>query len=84
MEAVELDYRIETRDRQMDYIDEFVDERQKSWCIQCGTGIGEVRAGEKLSESEMRVLVQRLLNTRKPNVCPHGRPIILRIPLTET
>ena len=42
MEAVELDYRIETRDRQMDYIDEFVDERQKSWCIQCGTGIGEV------------------------------------------
>ncbi len=42
-----------------------------------------IRAGEKLSESEMRVLVQRLLNTRKPNVCPHGRPIILRIPLTE-
>ena len=42
-----------------------------------------IRAGDKLSESEMRVLVQRLLNTRKPNVCPHGRPIILRIPLTE-
>ena len=42
-----------------------------------------IRAGEKLSESEMRVLVQRLLNTRKPNVCPHGRPIIMRISLTE-
>ena len=26
----------------MDQIDEFVDERQKSWCIQCGTWIGDV------------------------------------------
>ena len=26
----------------MDYINEYVDERQKSWCIQCGAGIGEV------------------------------------------
>lgn len=26
----------------MDYIDEFVDERQKSWCIQCGALIGDV------------------------------------------
>ena len=26
----------------MDYINEFVDERQKSWCIHCGCGIGEV------------------------------------------
>ena len=26
----------------MDYIDEFVDERQKSGCIQCGAWIGEV------------------------------------------
>jgi DNA mismatch repair protein MutL len=42
-----------------------------------------IRAGEKLSEREMRILVQRLLNTRKPNICPHGRPIIVLIPLTE-
>lgn len=42
-----------------------------------------IRAGDKLSEKEMRILVQRLLNTRKPNVCPHGRPIIVLIPLTE-
>lgn len=26
----------------MDYIEEFVDERQKSWCIQCGAWIGDV------------------------------------------
>ena len=26
----------------MDQIDEFVDERQKSWCIQCGAWIGDV------------------------------------------
>ena len=26
----------------MDQINEFVDERQKAWCIQCGAGIGDV------------------------------------------
>lgn len=28
--------------RRMDYIEEFVDERQKSWCIQCSAWIGHV------------------------------------------
>ena len=26
----------------MDRIEEFVDERQKSWCIHCGSGIEDV------------------------------------------
>ena len=42
-----------------------------------------IKAGEKLSEPEMRTLIKRLLKTRKPNACPHGRPIIVRIPLDE-
>ena len=42
-----------------------------------------IKAGEKLSEPEMRTLIKRLLKTRKPNACPHGRPIIVRIPLSE-
>ena len=30
----------------MDKIEEFVDERLKSWCIHCGAGIGEVETSE--------------------------------------
>jgi hypothetical protein len=30
----------------VDYIDEFVDERQKSWCIQCGAWIGDVETNK--------------------------------------
>ena len=42
-----------------------------------------IRAGERLSDEEMEALIQRLLRTREPFVCPHGRPIILRILLRE-
>lgn len=42
-----------------------------------------IRAGERLSAEEMGVLVQRLLKTKEPFVCPHGRPIIVRIPMNE-
>ena len=42
-----------------------------------------IRAGERLSDEEMQALIQRLLRTSEPFVCPHGRPIILRIPLRE-
>ena len=30
----------------MDYIDEFVDERQKSWCIQRGAWIGSAETNK--------------------------------------
>ena len=30
----------------MDYINEFVDERQKSWCIHCGYLIGDVETSD--------------------------------------
>lgn len=42
-----------------------------------------IRAGERLSADEMQVLVDRLLKAREPFVCPHGRPIIIKIPLNE-
>ncbi len=42
-----------------------------------------IKAGDKLSESEMRILVDQLFATSMPYVCPHGRPIIVKIPLTE-
>lgn len=37
-----------------------------------------IKAGEKLSDYEMRQLVRELLKTSNPFTCPHGRPIIIR------
>jgi DNA mismatch repair protein MutL len=42
-----------------------------------------IKAGDKLSEKEMRLLVDQLFATSMPYVCPHGRPVIVKIPLTE-
>jgi len=42
-----------------------------------------VKAGDKLSEKEMRLLIDQLFATSMPYVCPHGRPIVIKISLTE-
>ncbi len=38
-----------------------------------------VRAGDLLSEAEMRELVRRLALAEVPHTCPHGRPTLVRI-----
>lgn len=50
----------------MDYIDEFVDDRQKSWCIQCGAWIGEVDTNKDHVPS--KVLLQKPLPDNLPVV----------------
>ncbi|MCU7494460.1 MAG: DNA mismatch repair endonuclease MutL [Ignavibacteria bacterium] len=42
-----------------------------------------IKAGDRLSEKEMRLLVDQLFATSMPYVCPHGRPIVIKIPLEE-
>ncbi len=42
-----------------------------------------IKAGDSLTEQEMRNLIDQLFATRMPYVCPHGRPIVLKIPLDE-
>jgi DNA mismatch repair protein MutL len=42
-----------------------------------------VKAGDPLTEQEMRALLDDLFVTRMPYVCPHGRPIVLRISIEE-
>lgn len=42
-----------------------------------------IKAGDALSEAEMRSLIDQLFATRMPYVCPHGRPVVLRIPIDE-
>lgn len=42
-----------------------------------------IRAGDALSLQEMRALVDDLYACAMPFACPHGRPIIIEIPLDE-
>ncbi|MFA3783207.1 DNA mismatch repair endonuclease MutL [Melioribacteraceae bacterium 4301-Me] len=42
-----------------------------------------IKAGHKLNETEMRILVDQLFATSMPYVCPHGRPIVVKIPIEE-
>jgi DNA mismatch repair protein MutL len=42
-----------------------------------------IKAGDPLSEPEMRSLIDQLFATKMPYVCPHGRPVVLRISIDE-
>jgi len=42
-----------------------------------------IKAGQRLTEEEMRKLVVELLETETPAVCPHGDPIIVSMPADE-
>ena len=42
-----------------------------------------IKAGDKLNEKEMRLLIDQLFATSMPYVCPHGRPIVIKISLEE-
>ncbi len=42
-----------------------------------------IKAGDSLNEAEMRSLIDQLFATSMPYVCPHGRPIVLRISIEE-
>jgi len=38
-----------------------------------------VKAGERLNREKMDYLVEELFKTSNPSLCPHGRPVVLRI-----
>lgn len=42
-----------------------------------------IKAGDKLSEKEMRLLIDQLFATSMPYVCPHGRPVVIKISMEE-
>jgi len=42
-----------------------------------------IKSGDALTQEEMRHLVDRLFATKDPYHCPHGRPILVNLPLTE-
>jgi DNA mismatch repair protein MutL len=42
-----------------------------------------IKAGDKLSPAEMQTLIDQLFATSNPYVCPHGRPIMIKLSLEE-
>jgi DNA mismatch repair protein MutL len=44
---------------------------------------GAVRAGQVLSDDEMRQLIRQLEQTANPHTCPHGRPTIIHLGLAQ-
>ena len=42
-----------------------------------------IRSGDRLDPREMTSLINRLLAAREPFACPHGRPILVKIALSE-
>lgn len=57
---------------------EILDNIAKSFS--CKTAI---KAGDYLTEKDMRNLIDQLFATSNPYVCPHGRPIVIKISLDE-
>jgi len=44
---------------------------------------GAVKAGKPLNEETMRMLIADLLKCENPYFCPHGRPVIMKMPLSD-
>ena len=42
-----------------------------------------IKAGDRLTQTEMIALIDGLFATQNPYFCPHGRPIVVTIPLEE-
>ena len=42
-----------------------------------------IKAGEPLNQTEMQSLLDQLFATKVPYVCPHGRPVSIKISVTE-
>ena len=42
-----------------------------------------IKAGDRLTLEEMNSLIDQLFATQSPYFCPHGRPVVINIPLDE-
>jgi len=44
---------------------------------------GAVRAGQTLTDYEMRALLRQLEQTENPHTCPHGRPTLIQLSIRQ-
>lgn len=42
-----------------------------------------IKFGDAMNQAEMRSLIEQLFATQVPNVCPHGRPVVIKLSLSE-
>jgi DNA mismatch repair protein MutL len=42
-----------------------------------------IKSGDRLTQEEMHALIEQLFQTKMPYVCPHGRPIVIKLALDE-
>ena len=42
-----------------------------------------IKAGDKLTSKECKELIDQLFSTEHPYYCPHGRPIIVNLPIED-
>ncbi len=42
-----------------------------------------IKTGDVLTEKKMSALLEQLFSAKTPSVCPHGRPVVVKIPLAE-
>jgi DNA mismatch repair protein MutL len=42
-----------------------------------------IKAGQKLNQYEMQNIIDRLFACENPFICPHGRPIVIKITLDD-
>ena len=42
-----------------------------------------IKSGKPMSQNEMQYLVDKLFATKAPFACPHGRPVIIKLPVDE-
>ncbi len=68
------EYRKNEREEQL----EIRDNLAKSYACKAA-----IKTGDRIGETETRQLIDQLFATSMPYVCPHGRPIIIKIPLEE-
>jgi DNA mismatch repair protein MutL len=72
-----------------DILDVFKEDEQKikleprEWLAKSYSCKAAVKAGDPLSDVEMRSLLDQLFATEIPYVCPHGRPVMIKLSLSE-
>jgi DNA mismatch repair protein MutL len=69
-------------------LDEYTEFRRANFSPQDALAAGfackaAIRAGDALTPEEMTALVDELFATRFPTTCPHGRPTIIHLKLSE-
>jgi len=71
-----------------DIIDEYKERRDKDNPVHYNLAASysckaAIKAGDPLTEEEMRALIHRLFQCKNPYHCPHGRPVIVNLTLEE-